>query len=212
MLNRTQFAKYLAIFTVTISLSGCIFDDDDWVGPVVSITNPANAAAIQTPDSIVNIVGSATSDSNIVSVEWVNDRGGEGSAIGAESWNTGSIFLHFGDNNITVTATDSVGLSSSTSIAIERERRSLSAGSATLQWNPPTERVDNSRLTDLAGYEIHYGQSPGSYTDNIQISNPGLSTYVVDDLTNGTWYFSVTAFDSENRLSDFSNEGKIYIP
>ena len=212
MIKRTQCAKYLAIFTVAMSLYGCILDDAV-LGPVVSFTNPANATKIQTPDFLVNIVGTATSGSNIVSVDWVNDRGGRGTAIGTETWNTGNILLDFGTNNITVTATDSVGLSDSKSIAIERENTSLGAGTgtATLSWNPPTERVDNSHLTDLAGYEIHYGRSSGSYTNHVEISNPGLTAYVVDNLETGTWYFSISALDSNNQLSDFSSEGQLNV-
>ncbi len=43
----------------------------------------------------------------------------------------------------------------------------LSAGDATLSWDPPTTNADGTPLTDLAGYRIYYGTSSGSYSQNI---------------------------------------------
>ncbi len=80
-------------------------------------------------------------------------------------------------------------------------------GSATLSWTPPTANEDGSVLTDLAGYKIHYGASSRSYTNTIVLSNPGLSTYVIDNLTAGTYYFVVTAFNTPGNESAYSNEG-----
>jgi hypothetical protein len=79
-------------------------------------------------------------------------------------------------------------------------------GTAELSWTPPTENADGSTLTDLAGYRIHYGTSPGTYTTTIEINNPGLSSYIVTGLTPGTYYFALTAFNASNISSDYSNE------
>jgi len=84
-------------------------------------------------------------------------------------------------------------------------------GSATLTWVAPTERVDNTPLTDLAGFKIHYGQTSGNYSNQITINNPGISTYVVQNLPSGIWYFAVTAHDSAGQTSDFSNQGNTTI-
>jgi hypothetical protein len=82
-----------------------------------------------------------------------------------------------------------------------------SSGSATLRWTPPTEREDGSVLDNLAGYRVNYGQDQASLDTVIVLENPGLTSYVVDNLDAGTWYFAVTAFDEEGRESDFSNVG-----
>lgn len=79
-------------------------------------------------------------------------------------------------------------------------------GSATLSWTPPTQNLDGSPLTDLAGYKIYYGKTPGNYDSKIHIENPGLTIYVVDYLTPGTYYFVLTAINSSNVESRFSNE------
>lgn len=80
----------------------------------------------------------------------------------------------------------------------------IGTGSATLSWTAPTENSDGSPLTDLAGYRIHYGITQGNYSEQIQIDNPGLTTYVVENLSPNTWYFVATSFDTEGIESQFS--------
>ncbi|HVN44855.1 MAG TPA: fibronectin type III domain-containing protein [Steroidobacteraceae bacterium] len=76
---------------------------------------------------------------------------------------------------------------------------------ATLSWEAPTSNTNGTPLTDLAGYRIYYGSSPGLLTRTIAIPTEGLQTYVIDDLEPGTWYFAVMAVasnGSESSLSD----------
>jgi hypothetical protein len=82
-----------------------------------------------------------------------------------------------------------------------------STGSATLSWQPPTQRTDGSPLSDLAGYRILYGTSPGNYSNRITLENPGLTSYVIGNLSPGTWYFVMTAFDTTGAESDYSGVG-----
>jgi hypothetical protein len=70
----------------------------------------------------------------------------------------------------------------------------MSAGNATLDWIPPTENTDGSVLANLAGYNVRYGTSPDQLTQVIKLANPGLTSYVVDNLTTGTWYFAITSY------------------
>ncbi|MCH7637560.1 MAG: putative Ig domain-containing protein [Proteobacteria bacterium] len=81
----------------------------------------------------------------------------------------------------------------------------VSLGSATLSWTPPTQNTDGSGLMNLAGFKIYYGTSPDNYPNQITINNPGITTYVVDNLTPNIWYFVSTAFNSSGMESDFSN-------
>ncbi|HET9106408.1 MAG TPA: fibronectin type III domain-containing protein [Steroidobacteraceae bacterium] len=75
----------------------------------------------------------------------------------------------------------------------------------TINWTPPTENTDGSALTNLAGYNIHYGTQPGNYTQTITVSNPGIATYVVDNLSPGTYYFAVAAVNSQGAESPLSS-------
>jgi hypothetical protein len=78
-------------------------------------------------------------------------------------------------------------------------------GSAFLSWTAPTENTDGSPLTDLAGYLVYYGTELGSYPDSDAIDNPGVTNYVVEDLTPATWFFIVTARDTSFNESEPSN-------
>jgi hypothetical protein len=82
----------------------------------------------------------------------------------------------------------------------------VTTGSATLNWTPPTEYTDNSPLIDLTGYKIYYGTTAGYYPNQIPITNPGLTSYVVENLPgNATYYFVITSIDGSGRESSYSN-------
>jgi len=74
-------------------------------------------------------------------------------------------------------------------------------GSATLSWTPPTENTNGSALTNLAGYWINYGTRSDDLSEKVQINNPGIVTYVLSNLSQGTWYFSITAYTAANVQS-----------
>jgi putative Ig domain-containing protein len=78
-------------------------------------------------------------------------------------------------------------------------------GSVTLNWEAPTQNTDNSPLTNLAGYRITYGRSQTSLDQSINVTNAGLTTYVVPNLATGTWYFAMYAYTSTGAESDASN-------
>ena len=78
-------------------------------------------------------------------------------------------------------------------------------GSALLSWQPPVEREDGTPLTELAGYRIEYGMDPDVLDSDTTLDNPGLTSYRVEDLTEGAWYFVVRAFDAEGRISSPSD-------
>ncbi len=80
-------------------------------------------------------------------------------------------------------------------------------GTATLSWQPPTQRTDGTVLDNLAGYQILWGSSPDSYSNRVRLDNPGLTSYVVENLAQGTWYFVMTAFDAAGAESNYSAVG-----
>ena len=72
----------------------------------------------------------------------------------------------------------------------------IALGSATLSWNPPTENVDGTTLTDLSGYRIYYGRSANQLNQSIVLNNPGLTRYVVENLAPANWHFAMTSVNS----------------
>jgi hypothetical protein len=67
-----------------------------------------------------------------------------------------------------------------------------------LAWDPNTE-------PDVAGYQIYYGTASRGYRYSIDVGN--VTTYTIQGLTQGvTYYIALTAYDSADNESDYSNE------
>lgn len=78
-----------------------------------------------------------------------------------------------------------------------------SAGSnVMLNWAAPTENTDGSALTNLAGYNIYFGTSSTTMTQKITVASVGMLSYVVSNLSHGTWYFAITSYNSAGVESD----------
>ena len=56
-------------------------------------------------------------------------------------------------------------------------------------------------MGELAGYVVNYGQDPGNLDQTVRINNANTMEYTVEDLGNGTWYFSVQVEDSNGLMS-----------
>jgi len=78
-------------------------------------------------------------------------------------------------------------------------------GRATLSWDAPLQRTDGSPLTNLAGFKLYYGTSAGDLRYVIQVADPGARSWVIEDLTAGTWYFAASAYDQTSAESVRSN-------
>jgi hypothetical protein len=79
--------------------------------------------------------------------------------------------------------------------------------SATLNWTPPTQNMDGSPITNLGGYRVLYGSSPGQYSQALSVPVATMTSVVIEALEAGrTWYFTVKAVNTSGVESDFSNE------
>ena len=210
-------ARFAFTWMLSLLLSACLLNSGaEWNGSgaesaanngvSLAITSPTSASTMDTADSTVSLAGTAASESGIAEVSWRNDRGGQGAASGKENWQTSSIALQLGLNSITVTAEDASGNSHSRSIVVNRESGEL--GAVTLSWMAPTTRTDGSALTNLSGYKIYFGRMSGTYDYIVDIANPGVSTYVVEGLASGEWFFALSAYDSDDLESNHSDEAR----
>jgi chitodextrinase len=99
-----------------------------------------------------------------------------------------------------VDAVDAAGNASGTS---------TSAGATTLGANTVTLAWDALNVPNLSGYRVYYGTAPGTY---LQAKGAGLevgnvTTHTLTALSRGVrYYFAVTAFDTSNIESTYSNE------
>ena len=205
MMSFRSITQHALTLLLALTICACLSDSaNDSAAISLTITSPSSASTIDIVDTTVSLAGSASSAEGIAKVTWVNDRGGEGVANGTISWQTASIGLELGANKITITAEGTAGATASRSIVINRESGQI--GSANLSWAAPTARTDGSPLTNLAGYTIYYGRMSGIYDYQIDVNNPGILTYVIENLVSGDWYFALAAYDSEGIESDRSNE------
>jgi hypothetical protein len=79
-------------------------------------------------------------------------------------------------------------------------------GTALISWKSPTRNIDDTVLTDLAGFKIYYGMFPGDYDKSLTLNNEGLSSYLMENLAAADWCFVITAFNSAGIESDYSIE------
>lgn len=74
------------------------------------------------------------------------------------------------------------------------------SGTATLSWDP-------SAGPDLAGYKVYQATASGAYGAPIATLTMDVTTYTVTSLETGTTYFfAVTAYNSDDLESSLSNE------
>ena len=85
----------------------------------------------------------------------------------------------------------------------------ISLGSATLSWMPPTQNADGTPLIDLSGYKIYYGRDASTLDQVVTLDNPGLTRFVIENLSPATWFFAMTSVNSQgvesNRSATASN-------
>ena len=108
--------------------------------------------------------------------------------------------------HITITADAGSASATSTPFTIRVQAPVPGAsGSVKLSWLAPTENTDGSPATELAGYRIYYGTNPNDMTESINVVGATSTSYVVDGLATGTYYFTVMAYNSAGFNSGLSN-------
>ena len=72
----------------------------------------------------------------------------------------------------------------------------------TLKWDPP-------KSGSVAGYNLYIGTGSRYYAEPLDVGN--VLTYTVSGLSAKTYYFAVTAYDSMNYESAYSNEVSVAV-
>jgi Putative Ig domain len=78
-------------------------------------------------------------------------------------------------------------------------------GTATLTWVAPTDNTDGTPLVTLAGYHIYYGTQADNLTQEIDVPDSASTSYVINGLASGTYFFAVTAYSESGTESADSN-------
>ncbi len=104
---------------------------------------------------------------------------------------------------IVITVSDGTAQTSLASFSIAVNQ--IATGSAVVSWTAPTQNTDGSPLTDLAGYRIAYGRSSTNLDLSASVTNASLSSYTVESLSTGQWFFAVYAVNTAGTESETSN-------
>jgi len=184
----------LAAFSITVN--------------TVSANTPPQISG--TPASNVNVGGAysfmpnafdADGDSLTFSVSnqpsWANFDAGTGQISGTPS--AGDVGVY---SNIVISVSDGQATDSLPAFAVSVE--AISLGSTTLNWTAPTDNEDGTPLTDLAGYNLYWGTTPGDYPNSVTINNASVTTYLIENLSPGTYEFVATSFNTSGVESRFS--------
>ena len=203
----------ITLALATLIISGCLSQSGDGgitsadPGPEPSNSaptisgNPATAVNIGDTYSFTPSASDANGDSLTFSVQnlpsWADFNSGSGRLSGQPTLGNVGVY-----SNVVISVSDGQASASLSGFSISVNQ----AGdlSTTLSWTAPTENEDGSILMDLAGYKIYWGTTPGVYTNSVTIDNPGLTTYVVDNLSPGTYEFVATAFNTSGIESRYS--------
>jgi hypothetical protein len=216
--NRTfQAYRNLAMtMFVAILLSGCLGPDDDDENASASTGAepsgnsapliagfPARAVKINEVYNFRPDASDADGDALSFTIEnkpnWANFDSSTGVISGTPT--IADVGVHA---MIVIAVTDGAATTELRPFAIDVSQSAL--GSVSLSWTAPTQNSDGSALIDLAGYNIYYGTTSGSYDQQIRIDNPSVTTFVVEELVADTYYFAATSFNQLNVESAFSGE------
>lgn len=105
----------------------------------------------------------------------------------------------------TITGT-TAGASTPTSTQTSTPTSTVTTGAIHLSWTAPVSRTDGTplALSEIAGYRVHYGKTPGNYTNHVNITNGALQSATLTGITVGTYYVSMSTYDNSGIESSYS--------
>ena len=76
----------------------------------------------------------------------------------------------------------------------------FAASNVTFEWDANNE-------ADLAGYRLYQSTQSGTYVGNpVATIAKGTEMVTLTDVPDGTWYWVLTAYDTNDNESEYSNE------
>lgn len=115
-------------------------------------------------------------------------------------------------SSIVISVTDGIVTKSLPAFTIKVAKAAAGTSQVTLSWVRPTTNVDGTKLSNLAGYRIHYGQVSGQYDDSVSVGSASITSATIENLASGRWYFAVTSVTSSGTQSDFSAQLSTVLP
>lgn len=102
-------------------------------------------------------------------------------------------------SNIVISVSDGTNTVSLAAFSITVSQ--AATASARVTWTAPTTNTDGSTLADLAGFRIYYGASAGALNSSADAAGAATRAFTIGSLLPGTYYFSITAYNSTGTES-----------
>jgi hypothetical protein len=111
-----------------------------------------------------------------------------------------------GPDTITYTIDDSQGGASTATVSVT-VNAVTTLSSIDLSWDIPFEREDGAALElyEIDGYMIAYGNSDSNLDSEIFVSGALVDSYLLENLSAGTYYFAIATIDSDGTQGDYSS-------
>ena len=86
-------------------------------------------------------------------------------------------------------------------------------GSVTVSWTAPSTRANGEpiSLSDIGGYELHYGRGTGRYGNVVTIENNGRNRYTIEGLRPGSYFLAMRTVDTQGASSAYSAEVRVTV-
>ncbi|PHQ24377.1 hypothetical protein CLH62_15835 [Marinobacter guineae] len=109
-----------------------------------------------------------------------------------------------GDNSTGETVADTGTIQPPANEIVPEE--TVPANTALLSWTAPLTRENGASLAmgEIAGFEVVYGTSAEALDQSIAIGDASVDELLVDELTEGTWYFAIRTLDTDGNRSRLS--------
>jgi hypothetical protein len=147
----------------------------------------------------------------IVAVQLVACGGGGGGSGGNASGNhSGSVASSGTSSANSATTNSNTNSNSNTNTNTNTNSNSGTSTSntstLTLSWVAPVTRSDGTPLSlaDIDGYHIYYGNSPGNYPYQVNVSDGTTQQATLKNLAAGTYYIVMTTYDVSGLESSYS--------
>jgi hypothetical protein len=109
-----------------------------------------------------------------------------------------------------VTVSNSAGSVQSSAVSVNV---TVATHDVTLSWDIPTEREDGSALAlfEIDGYVIRYGTAANSLSNELEVVGSGVTSQVISDLVQGSYYFAIATVDSDGVQGSFSSTVSVQV-
>jgi hypothetical protein len=103
--------------------------------------------------------------------------------------------------SIVISVSDGGGSSALVPFSIQVVQ-SATVGTASLSWLSPP--ANSNGTLELEGYHIYYGSSAKDLTHVVNVESPSATSFVINNLPAGTWYFGIASYNAEKVESSLS--------